>query len=130
MPLTGKRGWDEDMPAVWILNAQIPRTLQYGEDECSCWQTGCGEWDIFETLDSGNRRAKSTVHADVSGGVSDYFDRPCDKTIKAAVVFDGDNNAGHIRILADDVEFGSRLSDRELAGFYGSEGATIFKLGV
>ncbi len=31
-----------DMPAIWLLNAQIPRTLQYGDSSCSCWSSGCG----------------------------------------------------------------------------------------
>jgi hypothetical protein len=130
MPTTGKTGWDEDMPSVWILNALIPRTLQYGEASCSCWESGCGEWDIFEILDSGNTRAKSTVHTDVSGGESDYFDRPRDKTIKAAVVFDGEGNAGHIRILADDVDFGDAMSGEKIAAFCGEDDATVFQLGV
>lgn len=36
-----------DMPAVWLLNAQIPRNLQYGNSACSCWATGCGEMDLL-----------------------------------------------------------------------------------
>jgi hypothetical protein len=32
-----------DMPAIWMLNAQIPRTTQYGPSNCNCWQSGCGE---------------------------------------------------------------------------------------
>ena len=37
MPLSGKTGFNEDMPAIWVLNAQIPLTSQYGtNEECSC----------------------------------------------------------------------------------------------
>jgi hypothetical protein len=32
-----------DEPAIWMLNAQIPRTTQYGPSDCSCWESGCGE---------------------------------------------------------------------------------------
>ena len=35
--------YESDMPAIWMLNAQIPRTTQYGPSTCSCWVTGCGE---------------------------------------------------------------------------------------
>jgi hypothetical protein len=54
MPDDGASGWNQNMPAIWALNSQIPRTEQYGA--CSCWESGCGEFDIFETLDPGNTR--------------------------------------------------------------------------
>ena len=108
MPDDGKSGWNLNMPAAWILNAQIPRTLQYGKAECSCWTTGCAEFDVFEVLDSGNTRCKSTLHGNVSGGDSDYFDRPTSKYIKAAVVFRGNDIVIHL--LEDDFQFGSSIS--------------------
>lgn len=43
MPMDGKTGFNGDMPAIWMLNAKIPRTIQYGKAECSCWSSGCGE---------------------------------------------------------------------------------------
>lgn len=43
MPMDGKTGFNGDMPAVWMLNANIPRTAQYGPKGCSCWESGCGE---------------------------------------------------------------------------------------
>lgn len=132
MPLSGKTGFNMDMPAAWMLNAAIPRTQQYGS--CSCWSSGCGEWDIFEILDSGNTRAKSTLHAGPgSGGESDYFERPIDKTIKAAIIFDGPNSAGHIVVLPDDTNFDAVISDDVVARFGTTqlvESLTkIFKLG-
>jgi len=36
-------GFLADQPAVWMLNANIPRTIEYGEASCSCWESGCGE---------------------------------------------------------------------------------------
>jgi Putative TOS1-like glycosyl hydrolase (DUF2401) len=133
MPITGATGWNRDMPAAWILNAQIPNTVQYGKVECSCWESGCGEWDIFEVLDSGNPRCKSTVHGNISGGDSNYFDRPVDSTVKVAVVFDGDNSAGHIVILPAETSFDQTLSDAQVAGFVNKDSSDVarsfFRLG-
>lgn len=127
MPTTGATGFNKDMPAVWILNAQIPNTLQYGKAECSCWESGCGEWDIFEVLDSGNTRCKSTVHSNVSGGDSNYFERPTDSTVKVAVIFDGDNSAGHIVVLPDDTSFDQTLTDAHVAEFVNTDDSTVAK---
>ncbi|KAI9732419.1 MAG: target of Sbf [Cirrosporium novae-zelandiae] len=110
MPLTGKTGFDADMPAIWLLNAQIPRTLQYGQSDCSCWTSGCGEWDIFEILDAGNTKAKSTIHMNISGGDSNYFDRPTDDSIKVAVVFEGDSGEAHIQIIDDGTSFDETIT--------------------
>jgi len=88
MPNDGTSGANMNMPAIWALNGKIPRTQQYGD--CSCWTSGCGELDIFEILDSGNMKAKSTVHMGTAGGASDYFTRPTDTFLKLAVVMDGE----------------------------------------
>jgi len=106
-----------NMPAIWMLNAQIPRTLQYGSADCSCWTTGCGEFDIFEVLAPGDKRMKSTLHGNNQGGSSDYFDRPCDKTIKAAMVMK--NNDIYVKILDDSTEFGSTM---DVSGICSSNG--------
>lgn len=77
MPDTGKVGFNANMPALWVLNAQVPRTSQYGTNpDCSCWTSGYGEFDLFEVLDSGNFRCKSTLHMDPAGGSSDWLQRP------------------------------------------------------
>jgi hypothetical protein len=91
MPDDGKSGWNQNQPAIWSLNGQIPRTLQYGKAECSCWTSGCGEFDIFETLNPGSSMLKSTLHGTIRGGSSDYFNRPTSGYMKAAVIFH-DNN--------------------------------------
>ncbi|EME79386.1 uncharacterized protein MYCFIDRAFT_212204 [Pseudocercospora fijiensis CIRAD86] len=98
-----------NMPAIWMLNAQIPRTLQYGKADCSCWTSGCGEFDIFEVLAAGDKRCKSTLHGNIAGGDSDYFARPVDKTIKAALLLYKDNI--HIKILDDSTQFGKTMDD-------------------
>lgn len=123
MPTTGATGWNKDMPAAWILNAQIPNTVQYGKSECSCWESGCGEWDIFEVLDSGNTRCKSTVHGNISGGDSNYFDRPVDSTVKVAVIFDCDDSAGHIVVLPEETSFDQTITDAQVAGFVNIDSA-------
>ncbi|GAB7354707.1 hypothetical protein MBLNU459_g5124t1 [Dothideomycetes sp. NU459] len=109
MPLDGNTdaATNGDMPAIWMLNAQIPNTLQYGAADCSCWTTGCGEFDIFEVLAPGDLRAKSTLHGNIAGGDSDYFSRPTGSTIKAAVILNGSNI--HIKVLDDSFDFGSSL---------------------
>lgn len=116
MPMSGKTGWNMDMPAAWMLNAAIARTEQYGD--CSCWGSGCGEWDVFEVLDSGNHRAISAIHAGaMSGTETHYFERPVSKTIKAAVVFDGANSSGQVIVLSDDTNFDAVLADDIVAQF-------------
>lgn len=96
-----------NMPAIWMLNAQIPRTLQYGQADCSCWTSGCGEFDIFEVLAAGDTRCKSTLHGNIAGGDSDYFERPVTGTIKAALLLYKDNM--HIKIIDNSTDFGSTM---------------------
>jgi hypothetical protein len=87
------QGMLSDAPAWWFLNAAIPRMLQYGNDKngipCSCWSTGCGEFDAFEVLGRGEERAKSTIHrqGNIEGGDSNYFRRPVGRMLKFAVIF-------------------------------------------
>lgn len=97
-----------NMPALWMLNAQIPRTLQYGNPNCSCWETGCGEFDIFEILTAGYNKAKSTLHGNVAGGSSDWFQRPEDGPIKIGVVLYNDNM--HVKLLNNATEFPSTMN--------------------
>ncbi|KAL8733535.1 MAG: hypothetical protein Q9181_003551 [Wetmoreana brouardii] len=111
MPATGKKGFNADMPGIWLLNAQIPLTSQYGTNPgCSCWTSGCGEFDLFEILDSGNFRCKSTLHMAPAGGSSDYFKRPDQNTIKAAVLFTGSQEIAHIQVLDDSQKFDPSLA--------------------
>ncbi|KAF2772073.1 hypothetical protein EJ03DRAFT_212473 [Teratosphaeria nubilosa] len=107
MPSTGQTAASKydpvDMPAIWILNALIPRTLQYGQEDCSCWTSGCGEFDLFEVLAAGDKRMKSTLHGNISGGDSDFFERPVDAPIKAAMVLCNDNI--YLKIIDNSTEF-------------------------
>ncbi|QUC17950.1 uncharacterized protein UV8b_02191 [Ustilaginoidea virens] len=108
MPMDGNRGFNGDMPALWALNSRIPRTAQY--NACSCWPA-CGEADFFEVLASGDTKCKSTFHLANGGGSSDYFDRPVDKFIKAAVVFHEATASVSIKILPDDTDLSAKGFD-------------------
>ncbi|MBE7180721.1 MAG: hypothetical protein INR71_05860 [Terriglobus roseus] len=130
MPYDGQTGFNGDMPSLWMLNAQIPRTGQYSS--CSCWQSGCGEFDICEVLDSGNPRCKSTYHGNTPGGSSDYFQRPTASTMKMAVVMVDDQI--HVQQLDDSQDFGSSMSGSTISGISSDSSAadllsSIFKLG-
>ncbi|KAL5379813.1 hypothetical protein DPSP01_008283 [Paraphaeosphaeria sporulosa] len=112
------QGMLSDAPAWWFLNAAIPRILQYGNDRknipCSCWSTGCGEFDAFEILGRGEVRAKSTIHrqGNLEGGDSNYFLRPVGRAIKFAVVFHNWNITA--RVLDDGFDFGASLTQAQI----------------
>ncbi|MCJ1428468.1 target of Sbf [Sticta canariensis] len=123
MPFTGQRDFNGDMPAIWLHNAQIPLTSQYGTNpDCSCWTSGCGEFDVFEILDPGNFRCKSTLHMAPAGGSSDYFERPSTGTIKAAVVFTGRDEVAHIQVLDDGQGFDETFEAGVVEGFTSRKG--------
>ena len=120
-----------NMPALWMLNAQIPRTLQYGNEECSCWTSGCGEFDIFEVLSPGETKCKSTLHGNKAGGDSNYFDRPTAGAIKVAVVM-FENNM-HVKVLDEEFDFGGEIDGGTIEEIVGStskasEFVSLFRL--
>jgi Putative TOS1-like glycosyl hydrolase (DUF2401) len=117
MPLDGNTGFNGDMPAIWMLNAQIPRTVQYGKAECSCWESGCGEFDIVETLSSGSTRCKSTIHSNASGGDSDYILRPTSQPMKLAVVFSSATSTIRIQVLPDNATFDNNLMAAQVSAW-------------
>lgn len=116
-------GSSSNVPAIWLLNALIPRTQQYGS--CTCWgnTNGCGEIDIFEVLtsDAANYMT-SSIHGVQAGGDSDYFSRPTSATIKAAIVLD--NGVLQISVLPSSFVFGSSLSASDYATIRGMTGLT------
>lgn len=105
-----------DMPAIWFLNAKIPRTSQYGSDaSCSCWNSGCGEIDVFEVMNSSTTdQLYSTIHdyqgsGDINNGMQadGYFSRDTSSTMKGGVVFGTD---GTISIfMLDNLEISDSL---------------------
>ena len=119
MPMDSDSGFNGDMPAIWMLNAQIPRTLQYGNAACSCWESGCGEFDIAEALNSGSTYLKSTLHTNTPGGSSDYILRPTSGTMKLAVVFSS-NSTIQVQVLSNSTDFGSSLTLSDIQGMCGA----------
>jgi hypothetical protein len=115
MPEGGAGGFNGNMPAVWLLNANIPKTAQYGA--CSCWDTGCGELDVFEVLQGKHDSVKTHYHSKQGanggkyggGGSPDFFKRPYNKTIRVAVHFNG-SKAVKIQVLSDSTNFGPTTS--------------------
>ncbi|RPB10099.1 hypothetical protein P167DRAFT_274066 [Morchella conica CCBAS932] len=111
--------FNRNIPAIWALNAKIPRNVQYGK--CSCWDTGCGEIDLFETLVDADDFLKTHYHSKQGavgkyggGGAPDFFARPYSKPIQAAVVFSGTSVT--IKVLDEDTSFAEALSSDFVKG--------------
>lgn len=88
-----------NMPAIWFLNAKVPRTSQYSSNSsCSCWNSGCGELDVFEVLNgSYPLKLSATIHDyqgtdSINYGVAadGYFVRDTSNTMKGGVRFGSD----------------------------------------
>lgn len=115
MPEGGAGGFNGNMPAIWALNANIPKTAQYGA--CSCWDSGCGELDVFEVLQGKHDGVKTHYHSKQGakggkyggGGSPDFFKRPVSGNIQLAVEFNGDK-AINISVLNGDADFGPTCS--------------------
>lgn len=130
MPHGTSTGLNPDMPAIWALNAKVPRTTQYGG--CSCWGSGCGELDLFEVINTADERMITHIHngqgsdgtASGGGGCQDYFKRPTDKSMKAAVVFDAGESKIHLVKLDDDTDFSQGLTAETIEKWLSKEGST------
>ena len=133
MPRDDGSGFNVDMGAIWLLNAQIPRTLQYGNAACSCWTSGCGEFDLFEILSTGSNFLTSTVHTWQGtgnqfggGGCSDYIERPLSSYMQAAVILDTSTSTLNIVVLPESIgTFGEGLTDAQIQGWLGIAGSTV-----
>ena len=99
-----------DKPAIWFLNAQIPRVGQYLTG--NCWESGCGEMDIFEVLSNGSSYLIPTVHAQFHGGFNDFFVRPTDVVTKAAILMNDDTVI--IQILPIQFQISSSISAAQI----------------
>lgn len=91
-----------NLPAIWLLNAHIPRTSEYPANyNCSCWDSGCGEFDIFEVMNTTDMyKFTSTLHtyqntSDVQDGTQAqaWIDRTTNSEMRGGVVFDSDGIA-------------------------------------
>lgn len=108
-----------NMPAIWLLNAQIPRTSQYQTNatyvNCSCWRLGCGEFDIFEVMNSTDSgKLVSTIHDyqqtdDIETGrvVDGYIDRKTSGRMLGGVYFDEKSNA--VVFMHDKITFNDTI---------------------
>ncbi|KAK9365644.1 putative TOS1-like glycosyl hydrolase-domain-containing protein [Lipomyces kononenkoae] len=119
-----------DMPAVWFLNGKIPRTQQYGS--CSCWDSGCGEFDAFEVLSTGSQYMVPTLHTWQGtnnqyggGGSSDYFVRPTNGSMKAAIIFDGNNMAINLLELDPSTDFTDSISPDTISQWLATNGTVV-----
>lgn len=130
---------DEDttfynMPAIWLLNAHIPRTSQYATDSnCSCWTSGCGEFDIFEIMNTTElTKLYSTVHdyqgtGDINFGLQAFghFTRDTTSTMKGGVVFD---DAGNVVVfMLDSMDASNSISGSDLDGWINNAGKEVTK---
>lgn len=138
MPEGGAGGFNGNMPAIWALNADIPKTAQYGA--CSCWDSGCGELDVFEVLQGKHDGVKTHYHSKQGanggkyggGGSPDYFARPYDGEVTLAVVFNG-GKAVSINVLPKGVDLGpiiNGLGDFESGGVSALSAGTSKKASV
>lgn len=113
-----------NMPAIWLLNAHIPRTSQYSTNaNCSCWRSGCGEFDIFEVknnTDSTVNKLFSTIHDyqgtdDIESGIqaNGYIPRDTEGTMVGGVVFDSDGKA--TVFVSNSTTFDSSISNSDVS---------------
>lgn len=91
-----------NLPAIWLLNAHIPRTSEYPANySCSCWDSGCGEFDIFEVMNTTDMyKFTSTLHTyqqtdNVQDGTQAqaWTDRTTHSEMVGGVVFDSNGTA-------------------------------------
>ena len=104
------------MPAIWLLNDHIPRTSQYPTNpNCSCWNTGCGEFDIFEVMNGTERNnLYSTFHTFqgieyLGYGIQadGYIPRDTEGTMKGGVLFDSKGNT--VVFMSNDTTFDTEV---------------------
>jgi Putative TOS1-like glycosyl hydrolase (DUF2401) len=132
MPHDGNTGFNGDMAAVWFLNAQIPRTLQYGNAACSCWTSGCGELDVFEILSSGSNYCTSTLHSWQGtgtqyggGGCADYINRPISGPMQAAIILNNEAGTVNIVVLPENVNFSQGLTNDQVNSWTAIQGSDV-----
>lgn len=127
-----------NMPAIWLLNAQIPRTSQYNTNSnCSCWVSGCGEFDIFEVknyTDAEVSKLYATIH-DYQGTewietgiqIDGYFNRDFTGTMKGGCFFDNDGNA--VVFMSNSTTFDETIASSDLKSLVESLGSgTTYQL--
>ncbi|KUF96134.1 Phosphatidylinositol 3 [Phytophthora nicotianae] len=106
-------GSTANLPAIWMLNAQVVRASQYG---CNCRgegsEGGCGELDVAEVIETNTAQDKVSTHyyfydGSVSPGGDNYATRPTDSAVTYVTIFDnsGEGIVKIIEIGSDDFDF-------------------------
>ena len=118
MPRSGQTGYQNaDMPAFWLLNSKVVNTQQYAN--CSCWASGCGEWDILEVLSNDLTTGYASLHMGCNYGVTaeqNGIARPTTATIKIAAIVSSQGVA-HVRVLDDSTTFGTTVAGSTVTGW-------------
>ncbi|CAH2355468.1 GPI-anchored protein 52 [[Candida] railenensis] len=121
-----------NMPAIWLLNAQIPRTSQYPTNSyCSCWSSGCGEFDIFEVMNTTETsHLYSTVHdfqgtGDISDGLMayGYLPRDSEGTMRGGVVFDSAGTA--VVFMSNSTSIDANISASDINSWISDAGTVL-----
>ncbi|SMN19433.1 similar to Saccharomyces cerevisiae YJL171C GPI-anchored cell wall protein of unknown function [Maudiozyma saulgeensis] len=116
-----------DMPAIWLLNDHIPRTSQYPTNtNCSCWSSGCGEFDIFEVMNGTERNhLYSTFHTfqgieDLGTGIQSegYITRDTSSTMTGGVIFDSNGNT--VVFVSNSTSFDSTVTYNDVNNWLNS----------
>jgi hypothetical protein len=106
-------GSTANLPAIWMLNAQVVRASQYG---CNCRGSGsvggCGELDVAEVIETNTDQDEVSTHyyfydGEPSPGGDNYGARPSDSTVTYVTILDN-SGTGVIKIIEigeDDFDF-------------------------
>lgn len=123
-----------NMPAIWLLNAHIPRTSQYpSNNNCSCWESGCGEFDIFEVMNKTDQyRFFSTLHTyqetdylSTGTQAQAYIERTPNNTMTGGVIFDSN---GTITVFVNnDTSLSSTISASDLYSWLPNTTSTTYE---
>ncbi|GAB9475879.1 Gpi anchor protein [Globisporangium polare] len=109
--VTMPNGGSPNLPAIWMLNAQIVRSSQYG---CNCRGMGkgggCGELDIAEVLEK-DTSVVATHYYFYDGGSAPGHDsfgkRPYDTPATYITIIDESYGVKILELGADDFDFSS-----------------------
>lgn len=113
-----------DMPAIWLLNDHILRTSQYPTNaNCSSWNSGSGEFDIFEVMNVTERNHfYSTIHDfqgtdDIGTGLQNFawLERTPDATMIGGVIFSEDETI--TVFLSNDTSIDETIKNSDLSSW-------------
>lgn len=124
-----KTEYYDDVPAIWMLNARVVRTAQYG---CNCRGMGspggCGELDVAEVLHGESPlHATSTIYSfkGATGSGQNYFQRPVNESATFIVLFDASGKIQMLRLKANAFDFGDTVSNATVTDWLALKGLTM-----